>query len=124
MGKEKRLMDDSRFSGGIGVTAKMKIYVCIGSSCHLKGSYDIIAVLKKLVSDRGLEKEVSLNASFCLGHCMDGVTIKIDDQLITGVTPRTSPRFLTGPGRSGILPDRSQQNRMFRSKGGTTSARR
>lgn len=88
MGKEKRLMDDSRFSGGIGVTAKMKIYVCIGSSCHLKGSYDIIAVLKKLVSDRGLEKEVSLNASFCLGHCMDGVTIKIDDQLITGVTPQ------------------------------------
>ncbi len=62
------------------------ISVCIGSSCHLKGSYDIIEALKTLLAQKGLDKEVELNASFCLGHCIDGVTIKIDDRIITGVT--------------------------------------
>ncbi|MCI8650137.1 MAG: (2Fe-2S) ferredoxin domain-containing protein [Anaerotruncus sp.] len=63
----------------------MDIYVCIGSSCHLKGSYNIIAALKKLVAEYHLEDKVNLNASFCLGHCQDGVTMKIDDQLVLNV---------------------------------------
>lgn len=66
---------------------QMKIIsVCIGSSCHLKGSYGIIEALKALLAQKGLEKEVELSASFCLGHCTDGVTIKVDDRLVTGVT--------------------------------------
>ncbi len=63
----------------------MEIYVCIGSSCHLKGSYNIIAALKRLVAENHLEDQVSLNASFCLGHCQDGVTMKINEELVTGV---------------------------------------
>ena len=62
------------------------IYVCIGSSCHLKGSYEIIEALKTLLAQKGLDKQVELNASFCLGHCIDGVTIKVDDHIVTGVT--------------------------------------
>ena len=66
----------------------MEIYVCIGSSCHLKGSYDIINSFKKLIADHGLEEKVSLNASFCLGHCQNGVTIKIGEQIVTGLNPQ------------------------------------
>lgn len=45
----------------------MEIYVCIGSSCHLKGSYNIINAFKELIAEYKLEDRVSLNASFCLG---------------------------------------------------------
>ena len=55
----------------------MEIYVCIGSSCHLKGSYNIINAFKELIAEYKLEDQVSLNASFCLGHCQHGVTIKV-----------------------------------------------
>ncbi len=64
----------------------MVISVCIGSSCHLKGSYDIISLLKQSIKNYSLEEQVTLNASFCLGKCTSGVTIKVDDQLITGVS--------------------------------------
>lgn len=62
----------------------MIIYVCVGSGCHLKGSYDIIHLLKDKVKTHQLEATIELKASFCLGHCMAGVTLKVDDEIITG----------------------------------------
>lgn len=63
----------------------MEIYVCIGSSCHLKGSYDVIQAFKNLIAQYHLEDKVSLNASFCLGHCQNGVTTKINGEIVTGL---------------------------------------
>ena len=63
----------------------MEIYNCIGSSCQMKGSYEIISALKRLVAEYHVEDKVSLNASFCLGHCQDGVTAKINGELVTGL---------------------------------------
>lgn len=63
----------------------MVIYVCIGSACHHRASYAVMKRIKSLIGENGLENSVSLNSAFCLGHCADGVTIKIDDELITGV---------------------------------------
>lgn len=63
----------------------MEVYVCIGSSCHLKGSYDIINVFKQQIAQQQIGDKVNLNASFCLGHCQNGVTIKIDDRIVTGL---------------------------------------
>ena len=64
----------------------MRISVCVGSSCHLKGSYDVILGFQKLISEYDVGDKVDLEASFCLGHCAEGVTIKIDDEIITGLT--------------------------------------
>lgn len=64
----------------------MEIYVCIGSSCHLRGSYDIIELLKKNIKLNNIEDKIDLKASFCLGKCTSGVTIKVDDEIITGVS--------------------------------------
>ena len=65
----------------------MIISVCVGSSCHLKGSYDVIELFKSAIASNNLEEKVILKATFCLGKCgVAGVTVKIDNEIITGVT--------------------------------------
>lgn len=53
----------------------MTIKVCVGSSCHLKGSYDVIEAFKAVLKKYDVEDVVDLQASFCLGHCAKGVTV-------------------------------------------------
>lgn len=65
----------------------MNVYVCVGSSCHLKGSYKIIELMKENIEKNGLEEKVNLSAAFCLGKCTTGVTIKVDEEIICGVSP-------------------------------------
>ncbi len=63
------------------------IQVCIGSSCHLKGSYEIVEAFKKAIDENKIEDEVTLTGSFCIGKCnREGVTVQIDDEIFTGVT--------------------------------------
>ncbi|SNX52808.1 NAD(P)H-dependent oxidoreductase subunit E [Thermoanaerobacterium sp. RBIITD] len=57
----------------------MTITVCVGSSCHLKGSYDVINILKRYIKDYNLEGKVELKADFCMGNCMRAVSIKINN---------------------------------------------
>ena len=64
----------------------MNIYVCVGSSCHLKGSYDVIQLMKQELAVHHLEDKVNLSAAFCLGKCKDGVSVKINDEIICGVS--------------------------------------
>ena len=72
----------------------MLIQVCVGSSCHLKGSPEIVELLQKAVSDYHLEDEVTLAGSFCIGKCNRiGVTIQIDDDIHTGVTKEGFKEF-------------------------------
>ena len=72
----------------------MLIQICVGSSCHLKGSPEIVELLQKYVSDYHLEEEVTLAGSFCIGKCNRiGVTIQIDDDIHTGVTKEGFKEF-------------------------------
>ena len=65
----------------------MIIQVCVGSSCHLKGSPEIVELFQKAVADYHLEDEITLAGSFCIGKCNRvGVTVQFDDNIVTGVT--------------------------------------
>lgn len=73
----------------------MMIKVCIGSSCHLKGSYEIVELLQKAVAEYQLEDQVTLAGSFCLGKCSRvGVTVQVDDEIHVGVTREDFKEFL------------------------------
>ena len=63
-----------------------ELKVCIGSACHLKGSYDVIEGFKKLISDNGVEDRISLKAAFCLGHCTEAVSVEKWDGTILSVS--------------------------------------
>jgi NADH:ubiquinone oxidoreductase subunit E len=69
------------------------ISVCVGSSCHLKGAYDVINELKQLILTHSLGEEIELKACFCLGKCQDGVSLLLDDQLFTSLTREKTAGF-------------------------------
>lgn len=57
----------------------MKISVCIGSACHIKGSYNVLNSLQQLREEYGLTDQVEIHAVFCLGHCSQAVAVTIND---------------------------------------------
>lgn len=77
----------------LGVNRVITITVCIGSSCHLKGSYDVVTELQKLIKDNNLENKVSIKASFCLGNCTKAVSVKVNDGDVLSVSKETVSEF-------------------------------
>lgn len=72
----------------------MKITVCIGSSCHLKGSRLIVDKLQKLIGEKGLDGNVEMAGQFCMGDCMHGVNVTLDGEKFS-VSPDTVSAFFT-----------------------------
>ena len=70
----------------------MKVVVCIGSSCHIKGSRQVVEQLQQLIADNGLEDKVELGGTFCMGKCQQGVCVTVDDEFYS-VTPATTAEF-------------------------------
>ena len=72
----------------------MIIQVCVGSSCHIKGSPEIVELLQKAVENHHLENEVTLVGSFCIGKCNRvGVTVQVDDDIHIGITKENFKEF-------------------------------
>lgn len=59
----------------------MIVKICIGSSCHLKGSYDVVQAMKDMLRKYDVEDLVELQASFCFGQCADGVVVRAEESL-------------------------------------------
>ncbi len=70
----------------------MKVTVCIGSSCHIKGSRQVVEQLQKLIKDNGIEGKVELGGTFCLGNCQQGVCVTVDEAFHS-VSPDTVGEF-------------------------------
>lgn len=66
----------------------MIIEICVGSSCHLKGSQELVERFQKAIESDPPCADVTLAGTFCTGKCNRvGVTVVIDDETFTGVTP-------------------------------------
>ena len=70
----------------------LKITICIGSSCHIKGSRLVVEGLQKLIAENKLEEKVELGGTFCMGNCQQGVCVTVDDDFFS-VTPETVQEF-------------------------------
>ena len=70
----------------------MKITVCIGSSCHIKGSRQVVSQLQYLISQNNLDDKVELGGTFCMGQCQKGVCVTVDDAFFS-VSPDTVTEF-------------------------------
>lgn len=70
----------------------MKITICIGSSCHLKGSRQIVETLQRLVNEHNVSDRVQLAGQFCMGNCQQGVCVTMDGQSFS-LSPETAQDF-------------------------------
>lgn len=70
----------------------MKVTVCIGSSCHIKGSRRVVEQLQYLISENCLGDKVELGGTFCMGKCQQGVCVTVDDAFHS-VTPENVKEF-------------------------------
>lgn len=75
----------------------MIIQICVGSSCHIRGSEKIVELLQEAVKRDNLEREITLAGSFCTGMCNRvGVTIQVNDDIHTGIVPENFNEFYNG----------------------------
>lgn len=70
----------------------MKVTVCIGSSCHIKGSRQVVEKLQTLIAENNLGDKVDLGGTFCLGNCQKGVCVMVDEEFHS-VSPDTVEEF-------------------------------
>ena len=70
----------------------MKVSICIGSACHLKGAREIIKEMQELVAKNGVGDKVDLNGAFCSGNCVNGVCVTVDGELFS-LSPENTESF-------------------------------
>lgn len=62
------------------------IEICVGSSCFVKGSNQLVEMLKKYIEENHLEDKIQLKGAFCMGQCAKGLGVRVDGKLLEGVT--------------------------------------
>ncbi len=70
----------------------MKVTVCIGSSCHIKGSRPVVEKLQELISQENLNDKIELSGTFCMGKCQQGVCVTVDGAFFS-ISPETVSSF-------------------------------
>lgn len=70
----------------------IKVTVCIGSSCHIKGSRQVVEKLQELIAQNKVEDKVNLCGTFCMGKCQEGVCVTVEDKFYS-VSPETVADF-------------------------------
>ena len=71
----------------------MKVTVCIGSSCHIKGSRSVVEQLQYLIAENHLGDKVDLGGTFCMGKCQQGVCVTVDDTFFSVTTDTVTDFF-------------------------------
>lgn len=84
-GSRRRISGDIKINGTR--PGALDVSVCVGTGCYLRGSYDVLQTFTRLSDRHDIEGKVNLKATFCLEHCENGVSIKVGDRIVTGVTP-------------------------------------
>lgn len=77
----------------------VEIKICIGSACHLKGSYSVLTNLQQLIEEYNVHDKVALRSQFCMGNCQNGVSVGIGDTVYS-VSPETTREFF----KENVLP--------------------
>ena len=83
----------------------IELNVCIGSSCHIKGSYNVIQTFQQLIEAENLHDQVEMKAQFCMKQCQKGVSVSMGDEIFS-VSPETAKSFF----ESTVVP-RAMENR-------------
>ena len=71
----------------------INLKVCMGTACHIKGSYNVINILQQAIEEYNLSDKVEVSGIFCIGNCGKAISVKINDGEIYGVSTVTAKKF-------------------------------
>lgn len=54
--------------------------VCVGSCCHLKGSYNVLCTFRQLTEENNLHSKLEIKPMFCTGNCTEAVSVAINGE--------------------------------------------
>ena len=78
----KRIADENISLTGTSSAERVKVRVCVGTSCYLRGAHDLLANLLKTVEENDWTNRVDLGATFCTEKCDRGPSVSIGDEVI------------------------------------------
>ena len=78
----------------------LTLSVCIGSSCHIKGSYNVIQSFQQMIEEQKLHDKIEFKANFCQKECHNkGISVTVGEQKYH-IEPETASEFF----KTEILP--------------------
>ncbi len=94
----------------------MIVQICVGSSCHLKGSEKIVEMFQQAIQEHELDNEITLAGCFCTGQCNRiGVTITVNDEVHCGIIPERFEEFFNDKVMKALEEERAKFNGMSHS---------
>jgi len=76
-----------------GEMIMLTIYLCVGSSCYVRGSEQVAQILQNAIAAHDLQGQVDIVGTFCLESCSMGVTLRIGEQVFDGICPEEAQAF-------------------------------
>ncbi|GAB4452122.1 MAG: hypothetical protein Fur0028_07650 [Bacteroidales bacterium] len=65
------------------VEPKIKVNICLGSSCFARGNKELVKELNEFFMRHHLLEYIDFKGTRCFGECKDGPFCKIDDKLMS-----------------------------------------
>ena len=70
-----------------------QLRICIGTSCHLNGSNNVVVTFRHLLEEHKLHDKIELSAVFCAKDCSgEGVAVHFNDESYR-ITPAEARQF-------------------------------
>ena len=66
--------------------SRLKVAVCVGTNCFVKGSDSLLRQVTAYVQDNGLADKVNVEATFCLERCGHAPNVRVGPRLIESAT--------------------------------------
>ena len=63
--------------------AKVKMVICIGSSCFARGNTENVKITEDFLKKHGISEDVDveLSGGLCTGNCTDGPIVIVNDKV-------------------------------------------
>jgi NADH-quinone oxidoreductase subunit G len=74
----RRIADGRMILGEGSEDEKVKVSVCVGTNCFMKGSQGVLSGLIHETEAKDMQDRVQLSASFCFERCAQGPTVEVD----------------------------------------------
>lgn len=71
----------------------LTITICVGSSCHVRGSDEVAEVFDRLIQENNLAAKIEMVGAFCMDACSMGVSVRVGDKVFRGIHPEDSETF-------------------------------